>query len=82
MKATNSMIHKDVRLIGSVLRHFTKGTTASKLYKTQAGTEKKAGKYRAKQSDMEKVHLKREDGSEQRMVILKPKRSYERVPAA
>lgn len=81
MKVTNSMIHKDVRLIGSVLRHFTKGTTAEGIRKSQAGTEKKIGRYRAKQSDMEKLYLKREDGSEQRMVILKPKHSYERVPA-
>ena len=50
------MIHKDVRLTGSALRHFTKGAAASKLYKTQAGTEKKTGKYRAKQSGMEKIY--------------------------
>ena len=81
MKVTNSMIHKDIRLIGSVLRHFTKGTTAESLRKSQVDTEKKVNKYRAKQSNMEKIHLKRDDGSEQRMVILKPKHPYERVPA-
>lgn len=81
MKVTNQMIHKDVRLIGSILRHFTKGTTAEKLRKTQANTEKKVDKYKAKSSRMEKSQIHREDGSKQRMVILKPDHTYERVPA-
>lgn len=81
MKVTRIMIHKDVRLIGTLLRPLTNGTTVEKLYKTQAKTEKKIDRYKAKTADMRKLFLKRQDGSEQRMVILTPKHTYDKVPA-
>ena len=81
MHVTRKMIHKDVRLIGIILRPLTNGTTVDKLYKTQEKTEKKVEKYKPKSSQMQKIFLKREDGSDQRMVILSPKRAVKDVPA-
>ena len=70
MKVTNQMIHKDVRLIGSILRKFTNGTTEERFRKAHQSELKKVDKAKAKKSKMVKTSLERPDGSQMRLVIL------------
>ena len=81
MKVTNQMIHKDVRLIGSILRKFTNGTTEERFRKAHQSELKKVDKAKAKKSKMVKTSLERPDGSQMRLVILQPKHEAKNVPA-
>ena len=80
MKVTNKMLHKDVRLIGSILRKLTANVTREGYYKQLISSRKKAASAKAKQTQMDKIYLTREDGSQMRVLILKPKRPVANVP--
>lgn len=73
MHVTNNMIHKDVRLAGSILRHFTVNVTEGGFRKAKDSAERKACKARAKHADMISVQIARCDGTSMRTVILSPK---------
>ena len=81
MKVSNRMIHKDVRLAGAVLRLFTSHVTVEGYRKARASSEKKIDQALPRRAKMEKVYLKRPDGSQMRMVILKPAHAAKKVPA-
>lgn len=81
MKVTNKMIHKDVRLIGSVLRKFTCGMTEERYRKTHVNELKKVDKAKPKKARMKKIYLKRSDGTDMRVMLLKPDHPVKNVPA-
>lgn len=72
MKVTNKMIHKDVRLIGSILRPLTANVTEEAYRKTKVSSEKNAAKAKPKSAAMEKVYLERSDGTQMRTLVLTP----------
>lgn len=80
MKVTNKMLHKDVRLAGSILRLFTSGTTKEGFVKQYQKTREAYKKCRPKKAAMEYTYLQRDDGSQMRMVILKPRKEVSNVP--
>lgn len=80
MKVTNKMIHKDVRLIGSILRKFTGGMTEERFCKAHENELKKVDKARPKKAVMEKINLKRSDNTDMRVMILKPDHEVKGVP--
>ena len=73
MKVTNKMIHKDVRLIGSVLRPLTANVSVEGYRKAKESSEKKAAKAKSKKAQMRTISLMRTDGSGMRTVVLAPK---------
>lgn len=81
MKVTNKMINKDVRLIGSILRKFTSSVTVERYEKQHRRELKKAPAVTSKTLDVEKIQLKRPDGTEMRTIIVKPKHEVKDVPA-
>lgn len=80
MKVTNKMIHKDIRLIGSILRLFTRGTTKESFCRQYEKTRQDFEKCKPKKAAMERIYLKRADGSDMRTVILKPQKKVAGVP--
>ncbi len=81
MKVTNKMIHKDVRLIGSVLRHFTKNVSEEGFRKSRDSSAKKIEKARTKSAHMEKIFLSRPDQTKMRTLILTPDHEASQMPA-
>lgn len=81
MKVSNQMIHKDVRLIGSILRKFTSNMTVERYEKQFQKEQKKALQVKSKTLNMERINLKREDGSQMRTIIVKPRHEIKDVPA-
>ncbi|MCR4869805.1 MAG: alpha/beta hydrolase [Atopobiaceae bacterium] len=73
MHVTNKMIHKDVRLAGSILRLFTSNVTEDGYRKAKASAEKKANKATTKSAQMQRVYLERADGTSMRTLVLSPK---------
>lgn len=80
MKVTNSMLHKDVRLLGALLRPFTANVSEASFRKARQKAIRKLDKAKPRQAQMEKIHLERADGSQMRTLILRPGHPVDRVP--
>lgn len=81
MKVTNRMIHKDIRLIGSILRLFTSHVSEDGYRKARDSAIKKIDKAKPQKAVMSKCFLERPDGSKMRVLILKPDHPAQDVPA-
>lgn len=81
MRVTRKMIHKDVRISGTILRLFTSNVTEASCRKHHASELKHIDKKKPRRSEMEKVYIRRQDGSDMRVMILKPRHRVENVPA-
>ncbi len=80
MKVSNAMIHRDVRLIGALLRPMTANVSEAGFRKARDSAEKKLDKAKPKHAKMTKEYLTRADGSQMRTLILRPEHETGAVP--
>lgn len=82
MHVTRNMLHKDVRLIGMLLRPFTSGMTEERFRKARENEIRRVEKKLSGRGwpGVEHVYLSRKDGSRMRMMILRPARTGAPVP--
>lgn len=80
MKVTNAMLHKDVRLIGALLRPMTANVSEEGFRKARQSAEKKLDRAVPKRACMEKIFLPRADGSQMRTLILRPPHPSAKMP--
>lgn len=81
MKVTNKMIHKDVRLVGAILRKLTSGVTEERYRKQYISDQKNIDKKKPQKAKMDKIYLKHSDETDMRVVILTPDHEVKGVPA-
>ncbi|WP_310602118.1 alpha/beta hydrolase [Anaerosporobacter sp.] len=80
MKVTSDMIHKELRLNGTLMRTFLSKSSEKKFKKMQKLVRKVIVGYKSKRIRCEEVTIEKTDGSELRLCIYSPLSEVRNVP--